>query len=128
MSQCVFYALVYFAALFQVYNRESPNQPIGHYIAILVVGAGFLWLELLQGIRNPVRYRKSRYNILDLVAYGLPMIASTDQIVVHQLNDVHGNTRVLSFSILVIFIHMVTTDLLFSMDVFFLAGAARNLS
>lgn len=107
MSQCVYYALVYFAALFQVYDRGNPNPSIGHFIAILIVGAGFLWLEFLQAMRSWHRYKKSSYNFLDLLAYGLPMIASIDQIIVHQMQDVNGNTQILSFSVLVIFLHMV---------------------
>ncbi|GJJ71231.1 hypothetical protein EMPS_03581 [Entomortierella parvispora] len=107
MSQCVFYFFVYFAALFQVYDRGNPNPTIWHFIVILILGAGFLWLELLQAIRNWHRYRKSSYNMLDLVAYGLPMIASIDQIVIHQMDMVHGNTRILSFSVIIVFLHML---------------------
>lgn len=108
MSQCIFYFLVFFAAVFQVYDRNNPNPTIGHFIAILVLGAIFLWLELLQAIRSWHRYKRSSYNMLDLVAYGLPMIASIDQIVIHQMDVYAGNTRILSFSVLVVFLHMVS--------------------
>ncbi|KAG0046048.1 hypothetical protein BGZ83_008748 [Gryganskiella cystojenkinii] len=107
MSQCVFYALIYFAALFQVYDRANPNPPIAQYIAILVLGSIFLWLEMLQAIQNWHRYKRSRYNFLDLIAYGLPIISSIDQIIINRTGDPQGNTRILSFTVLVIFVHML---------------------
>ncbi|KAG0044357.1 hypothetical protein BGZ83_010417, partial [Gryganskiella cystojenkinii] len=107
MSQCVFYALVYFAALFQVYDRANPNPPIAQYIAIIVLGSIFLWLEMLQAIRNWHRYKRSSYNFLDLIAYGLPIIASIDQIIINRIGESQGNTRILSFTVLIIFVHML---------------------
>ncbi|KAG0303949.1 hypothetical protein BGZ98_006095 [Dissophora globulifera] len=46
------------------------------------------------------------YNFLDAVAYGLPMAASIDQIVVILQGNVQGNSRSLSFSVLAVFLHM----------------------
>ncbi|KAF9193485.1 hypothetical protein BGZ50_007415 [Haplosporangium sp. Z 11] len=104
--QCCFYALVTIAALMQVYYEER-SQMVGLFIAIIVIGAVFLWLELLQAIRNWSRYSGTMYNFLDMVAYTIPITASIDQLVLIYQNDAQGNTRLLSFSVLAIFLHML---------------------
>ncbi|KAG0242247.1 hypothetical protein BG011_003365, partial [Mortierella polycephala] len=42
-----------------------------------------------------------------MVAYTIPIVASVDQLVVIYQNDAYGNTRLLSFSVLAIFLHML---------------------
>ncbi|KAF9962624.1 hypothetical protein BGZ72_000044 [Mortierella alpina] len=103
--QCVFYFLVTIAALMQVYYK-GPDQIhlVGVFVAIIVFGVVFLWLELLQATKNWARYA-SIYNILDMIAYTVPVAASIDQLVILYKGDATGNTRILSFSVLAVFIH-----------------------
>ncbi|KAF9438698.1 hypothetical protein BGZ76_005643 [Entomortierella beljakovae] len=105
--QCCFYVLVTIAALLQVYHKEHVSELVGLFIAIIVLAAVFVWLELLQAIRNLHRYTKSGYNVLDMFAFVLPLVASIDQLAVIYTKDTAGNTRLVSFSVLVVFIHML---------------------
>lgn len=57
-----------------------------------------------EHIRPVVR---SSYNLLDLVAFVVPLAASIRQLVIIYKDDPHGSSRVLSFSVLIVFIHMV---------------------
>ncbi|KAF9979626.1 hypothetical protein BGZ75_009413 [Mortierella antarctica] len=103
--QCIFYFLVTVAALLQVYYKGPDKIHLaGVFIAIIVFGFTFLWLELLQATKNWNRYA-SIYNILDMIAYTVPVAASIDQLVILLKGDVTGNTRILSFSVLAVFIH-----------------------
>ncbi|KAF9272478.1 hypothetical protein BGZ68_002376, partial [Mortierella alpina] len=103
--QCIFYFLVTVAALMQVYYKGTEKIHLaGVFVAIIVFGVTFLWLELLQATKNWNRYA-SIYNILDMVAYTVPVAASIDQLVILIKGDVTGNTRILSFSVLAVFIH-----------------------
>ncbi|KAG0325762.1 hypothetical protein BGZ99_000207 [Dissophora globulifera] len=104
--QCCFYALVAIASILQVYYPE-PSKLVGLFIAIIVMSAGFVWLELLQAIRSVARYANSGYNVLDMVAFLLPMAASIDQVIVIYQKDSHGNNRLLSYSVLAVFLHML---------------------
>ncbi|KAF9355526.1 hypothetical protein BGX34_010425, partial [Mortierella sp. NVP85] len=54
-----------------------------------------------------VAYKCSGYNVLDLLAFSLPLAASAHQLVVIQQEDVQGNTLALSFSVLAVFLHML---------------------
>ncbi|KAI8599249.1 hypothetical protein EDD21DRAFT_165045 [Dissophora ornata] len=105
-SQCCFYALVIIASIMQVYYPQ-PSRLLGLFVAIIVMAAIFIWLELLQAVRSFGRYTNSGYNFLDILAFSLPMAASIDQIVVISQGDTHGNTRLLSFSVLAVFLHML---------------------
>ncbi|KAF9574330.1 hypothetical protein EC968_006837 [Mortierella alpina] len=106
--QCVFYTLVFVAALLQVYHENVKRVQLGGvFVAIIVVGAVFLWLELLQALKNFKRYRRDLYNLLDIVAYSLPMVASVIMLVILCDNDIAANTRILSYSVLAVFMHML---------------------
>ncbi|KAF9351278.1 hypothetical protein BGX26_010668 [Mortierella sp. AD094] len=105
--QCLFYALVVIAALMQVYAKDYPNQLVGVFIAIIVMAVVFLWLEILQAVRSMHRYTQSGYNSLDIFAFTLPLIASVDQLAVIYRKDPAGNTRLLSYSVLIVFLHML---------------------
>ncbi|KAF9953733.1 hypothetical protein BGZ72_005196 [Mortierella alpina] len=66
--QCIFYILVVLATLLQVYHENvSRSQLVGVFITITVVGAVFLWLELLQAIKGFKRYRQ--YVLFELRIY-----------------------------------------------------------
>ncbi|CAO3570466.1 unnamed protein product [Mortierella alpina] len=106
--QCAFYALVFVAALLQVYDENVGRRLLGGvFVAIIVVGAVFLWLELLQAIKNFKRYRRNPYNLLDIVAYSLPMIASFIMLMVLYDIDVKAKSHILSYSVLAVFMHML---------------------
>lgn len=93
---------------------KNPEELKGAFIAIIVVAAVFLWLELLQCLQNPRGYLSSPYNYVDLVVYSLPLVASAVQIAEIVQNsgniDATGNTRAFSFTILVIYLHLVRFD------------------
>ncbi|KAG0300818.1 hypothetical protein BGZ98_008846 [Dissophora globulifera] len=102
--QCVFYALVLVAVFIQVYSDQRRSL-FGVFIAITGLAGIFLWLELLQVIHNPRRYFSSPYNIIDIVVFTLPLAGSIIQIMNIINQDQNGNTNVLSFSVLFIFLH-----------------------
>ncbi|KAG9320090.1 hypothetical protein KVV02_003902 [Mortierella alpina] len=107
--QCVFYVLVFVAALLQVYHENVRRTQLkGVFVAIIAMGAVFLWLELLQAIKDFKRYRRDAYNCLDIVAYSLPIVASFIMLMILCENKEEANTRILSYSVLAVFIHMVT--------------------
>ncbi|KAF9574331.1 hypothetical protein EC968_006838 [Mortierella alpina] len=106
--QCVFYGLVIAAALLQVYHeRVGRPQLVGVFIAIIVMGAAYLWLELLQAIRNFKRYSRTMYNLVDIIAYSLPICASIYMLVTLYSNNSAAHARSLSFSVVTIFYHMI---------------------
>lgn len=51
--------------------------------------------------------RRSFYNALDLAAFLIPMAASINQLINISQNNLNGATRDLSFSIIIIFLHLV---------------------
>ncbi|KAG0201846.1 hypothetical protein BGX28_005446 [Mortierella sp. GBA30] len=105
--QFIFYILVTTAALMQVYHHGLAQRDlVGIFISIIVFGAVFLWFELLQAVKNWSRYTNI-YNFLDMVAYTVPVAASIDQLMILYRNDTTGNARILSFSVLAIFVHML---------------------
>ncbi|KAF9275747.1 hypothetical protein BGZ68_010534 [Mortierella alpina] len=106
--QCVFYVLVFVAALLQVYHENVGRAQLGAvFVAIIVVGAVFLWLELWQATKNFKRYRRDPYNYLDIVAYSLPMAASFIMLMILCDTERQANTRILSYSVLAVFMHML---------------------
>ncbi|KAF9574312.1 hypothetical protein EC968_006819 [Mortierella alpina] len=106
--QCVFYILVSVAALLQVYHENVERKQLGGvFISIIILGTVFLWLEFLQAIRNFKRYRRNRYNLLDIFAYALPVGASCSMLVILCNSNTVANTRVLSYSVLAVFLHML---------------------
>ncbi|KAF9083060.1 hypothetical protein BGX23_011818 [Mortierella sp. AD031] len=104
--QCIFYALVVIAALMQVYYSQQ-SQMVGLFIAIIVMGAVFLWLELLQAVHSFTRYSGSISNYLDMFAFALPLIGSAFQLNSISSGDKEGHTRIMSASVLAVFMHML---------------------
>ncbi|KAF9959765.1 hypothetical protein BGZ65_000070 [Modicella reniformis] len=104
--QCLYYALVVIAAIMQIYYPK-PSKLVGLFIAIIALSVVFLWLELLQAYRSLSRYTRLSYNFLDMGAFCLPMVAGIQQLVVIYRGDSSGNIRLVSFSVLVVFIHML---------------------
>ncbi|KAG0038855.1 hypothetical protein BGZ82_010652 [Podila clonocystis] len=106
ISQCIFYLLVLTVSFFQVYYSK-PSELYGTYFPIVVLSAIFLWLEFQQGLRNPVRYITSPYNILDVIVYALPLAGGTAGIVQGAMHMDNRATRIWSFAILFIYIHIL---------------------
>ncbi|KAF9925247.1 hypothetical protein BGZ67_008797 [Mortierella alpina] len=105
--QCVFYLLVFVATLLQVYHENvGRTQLKGVFVAIIVMGALFLWLEILQALKDFKRYIQHLYNYLDIVAFSLPMAASSKMLIILRNNEVGANSHILSYSVLAVFIHM----------------------
>jgi len=103
------------------------------FVAITVMGAVFLWLELLQATQNWRQYYgydvspchsitfeslkpiyslkmfffRSPYNIIDLFVYALPLAGSVCQIYNIITEDQRGDMATLSFSVLFVFLHFV---------------------
>ncbi|KAF9096760.1 hypothetical protein BGX27_001091 [Mortierella sp. AM989] len=106
VCQFCFYSLVAITALLQVYRNE-PSKLAGLFITIIVIAVIFLWLELLQFLQSVSRYTKSRYNFLDIFAFSLPMAASANQLMIIHQENTQGNTHLMSFSVLAVFLHML---------------------
>ncbi|KAF9360155.1 hypothetical protein BGX26_010401 [Mortierella sp. AD094] len=104
--QCLYYILITTVAIMQVYFPDFRLLRDA-FIAIIVLSAMFLWLELSRAVRCWTRYKSPSYNITGLLAYLLPMVASIDQLVVILTTNLNGNARLLSFSVLAVFVNML---------------------
>ncbi|KAF9983855.1 hypothetical protein BGZ75_004590, partial [Mortierella antarctica] len=105
---CVFYGLVIAAALLQIYHENVRRSQLqGVAVAIIAVGSAFLWLELVQAFKNFRRYRRDSYNLFDIVAYTLPMAAAFTMLKALRDDSTNANTRILSWSVLIVLLHMV---------------------
>ncbi|KAF9132136.1 hypothetical protein BGW39_000712 [Mortierella sp. 14UC] len=101
--QSIFYALVVIAALMQVYYPD-PSKLAELFIVIIIMASVFLWLELLQAVH---KWSRSTYNFLDMVAFALPLVGSAIQLKSISANNAQGYTRVISMSVLAVFLHML---------------------
>ncbi|KAF9394222.1 hypothetical protein CPC16_012011, partial [Podila verticillata] len=117
-----YYSLIVFAASMQIYSDE-PDSLFYVFIFITVISFWFVilegvsWLELRKA-RNCATYKaidpkrlsylRSFYNILDLLAFLIPMGASINQLINISQMDSRGSTLNLSFSIIIIFLHMLS--------------------
>ncbi|KAF9290060.1 hypothetical protein BGZ68_008018 [Mortierella alpina] len=104
LVKCCFYILVLFTAIMQVYFPELAVP--GLFIAIIALAALFLVAEIWELLREQRGYFRSGYNALDVLAYGLPLAASVDHLVAVHRGETNGNTRILSFTVLAVFLHM----------------------
>ncbi|KAF9200554.1 hypothetical protein BGZ49_009197 [Haplosporangium sp. Z 27] len=104
--QCLYYILVTIVAVLQVYFPDFRVLR-GAFIAIIVLSVMFLWLEISRAVRCWTRYKSTSYNFAGMLAYFLPMVASIDQLVVIMTTDLNGNARLLSFSVLAVFVNML---------------------
>ncbi|KAF9920340.1 hypothetical protein FBU30_009850 [Linnemannia zychae] len=125
LGQIVYYILVLVAVFIQIYGDthvvtvgESPEKvsndlvidlgPEGLFIAIIPVAFLFLWLEFNQLLKDPKGYIRSIYNMVDLLVFCLPLAGAIDQILaIHGMNSPGGNPGLLSFSVLIIFLHFL---------------------
>ncbi|KAG9322436.1 hypothetical protein KVV02_004790 [Mortierella alpina] len=106
--QCCYYILVLAAATLQIYSSEKVVL-VGVFVAIITSAVVFIWLEVVQACHDWRKYHRSKYNALDVLAFTLPLGASIDQILDLTRTEPSGNVRPLSFSVLVVFLHMYLT-------------------
>ncbi|KAG0325569.1 hypothetical protein BGZ99_000452 [Dissophora globulifera] len=106
--QCLYYILVLTVTLLQVYS-DRPENLKSAFIAIIAYSSVFLWLEFIQLMKGWRTYLTSMYNYVDVTVFTLPMAASITQLL--QIADPgvssSQTTYVFSFSILVIYLHLL---------------------
>ncbi|KAG0316062.1 hypothetical protein BGZ97_007482 [Linnemannia gamsii] len=81
LCQCCFFLLVLVTVLMQAYNNELQSSE-ALYIAIISGSAVFLYLEFIQCFRGWALYFNSMYNIVDLLAFGFPLAAAINQLLI----------------------------------------------
>ncbi|KAG0359857.1 hypothetical protein BG005_011987 [Podila minutissima] len=91
LCQCCFYLLVLVTVLLQAYNKALQSSE-ALYIAIISCSAIFLYLEFLQCFRNWARYFRSMYNVVDLLAFGFPLAAAINRLLI--LRDITSSDEV----------------------------------
>ncbi|KAF8945903.1 hypothetical protein BGZ47_001791 [Haplosporangium gracile] len=108
LAQCCFYGLVLVAVLLQIYGFKDNGAYEGIFIAIIVSSAGFVWLEILQLLKDRRGYMRSIYNTVDLLAFLFPLAGSINQLCIIWGATTAGlNPPLLSFSVLFIFLHFL---------------------
>ncbi|KAK3848234.1 MAG: hypothetical protein J3R72DRAFT_430168 [Linnemannia gamsii] len=117
LGQLCYYVLVLTAVFLQIYGENrvtdegvliSDPSPEGLYIAIIVIAFTFLWLELGQFVKQKRDYIRSVYNLVDFGVFLLPLIGAINQIlIIHGAISVGKNPAVLSFSVLLVFLHFL---------------------
>ncbi|KAF9127200.1 hypothetical protein BGW39_006044 [Mortierella sp. 14UC] len=81
LCQCCFFLLVFVTVLMQTYNNALQSSE-ALYIAIISCSAVFLYLEFIQCFRGWTRYFNSMYNLVDLLAFGFPLAAAINQLLI----------------------------------------------
>ncbi|CAO3568804.1 unnamed protein product [Mortierella alpina] len=104
--QCCYYILIIIAAVLQIYPSEKTIL-VGIFIAIITLATVFIWLEVVQACHDWRKYHRSKYNALDVLAFTLPLGASIDQLLDLTRTEPTENVRPLSFSVLIVFLHML---------------------
>ncbi|KAG0368305.1 hypothetical protein BGX24_002876, partial [Mortierella sp. AD032] len=108
LAQVCFYGLVLMAVLMQTYGFNDSAVYEGIFIAIVITSTAFLWLEILQLLKDRQGYMQSIYNTVDLLAFLFPLAGSIYELcVIWGANDVGLNPPLLSFSVLFIFLHFL---------------------
>ncbi|KAF9114954.1 hypothetical protein BGX27_009384 [Mortierella sp. AM989] len=110
MGQLVYYALVLAVTFIQVYPHMMVVHLRSPLIAIIAIGGLFLYLELQQFLADHRKYMRSPYNVIDVLVFLLPAVGSI-QLLINMTQDentlTHGNSRILSFSVLMIYTHLL---------------------
>ncbi|KAF9902913.1 biogenesis of lysosome- organelles complex 1 subunit 2 [Linnemannia zychae] len=104
--QFMYYALVVTAALVQVYSPH-PSRLYRVFIVIIAMGTIFVVLQIFQMVQNWKCYLEPYYNIVGKIIYTLPAVASGIQIYYIREQDLFTSNRLLSFSVLIVFFHML---------------------
>ncbi|KAG0196901.1 hypothetical protein BGX33_001172, partial [Mortierella sp. NVP41] len=112
LCQCCFFLLVLVTVLMQAYNNALQSSE-AIYIAIISCSAVFLYLEFIQCFRGWARYFKSMYNLVDLLAFGFPLAAAINQLLILReitLSDevtMQLNAGLFGFSVPLISLHFL---------------------
>lgn len=110
--QCTYYLLVLMTAFLQIFDYDA-HKLRGIYIAIMSLSSMFIWLELQQLLRHPMRYVMSPYNYVDWLAYLVPMVAcgfqiwELDETGAGPVND-SASVTWFGFAILAVYLHIVS--------------------
>ncbi|KAI1321080.1 hypothetical protein EDD11_008661 [Mortierella claussenii] len=110
LGQLLYYALVLTVTLIQVYPHMSLVDLRIPLIAIIALGGMFLYLELQQLLADYWKYLRTPYNVIDVMVFLLPVLGSIQLLITipedRNESDL-GNSRLLSFSILLIYTHLL---------------------
>ncbi|KAK3839302.1 MAG: hypothetical protein JOS17DRAFT_179074 [Linnemannia elongata] len=119
LGQVCYYILVLTAIFLQIYGEQEQDTSNegktksdlgldGLFIAIIGVAFIFLWLELVQLLKDKRGYIRSIYNLVDLFVFLLPLAGAVNQFLIIRGVIVKGlNPGLLSFSVLFIFLHFL---------------------
>ncbi|KAI8350212.1 hypothetical protein B0O80DRAFT_458336 [Mortierella sp. GBAus27b] len=107
--QFIFYSLVLVAVFMEVYDVVHVYLLKGVYIGIIVMACMFLHMELRQFVNSPRRYLRSPYNMVDIAVFALPFAGCVLRLVnmASDVDDGENNASTLSFSVLLIFLHIL---------------------
>ncbi|KAF9333443.1 hypothetical protein BGZ91_011251 [Linnemannia elongata] len=100
--ECLFYSLVLGVVCTQVYGRISRVSLFSAYFVIITMASVFLMFKVFSLCRTP---RCSPYDAIDAAVFALPLAGSIVQILnIVNMNE-KGDISLLSYSVLVIFLH-----------------------
>ncbi|KAF9911917.1 hypothetical protein EC991_001823 [Linnemannia zychae] len=128
LGQLCYYVLVLTAVFLQIYGKNhrfievvneagekseevellsDPHQE-GLFIAIIVTSFTFLWLELVQFMKDKRGYVQSVYNLVDFWVFLLPLVgAINEMLIINGAIEAGLNPGILSFSVLLVFLHFL---------------------
>ncbi|KAG0272601.1 hypothetical protein BGZ95_011621 [Linnemannia exigua] len=119
LGQLCFYIMVLTAVFLQIYgeNRVEKEEKITLisepgpevlFIAIIPVAFLFLWLELVQLMKDKRGYINSIYNWVDFFVFLIPLVGAVNQLlIIHGVVTSNLNPGLLSYSVLLIFLHFL---------------------
>ncbi|KAF9115687.1 hypothetical protein BGX27_006931 [Mortierella sp. AM989] len=105
--QCGYYILILIVIYNQI-NGEEFKPMENTCMAIIVFSLIFLWMEVVQLIRDGTRYFRALYNFVDIGMFGLPLAACINHLLMAKGSvSEEYNTGLFSFSVILIFLHML---------------------
>ncbi|KAF9364458.1 hypothetical protein BGX34_001438 [Mortierella sp. NVP85] len=108
--QLSYYLLIATVVLLQVYPIMRIAYLKTFLYTIVAMSLFLLHLEFRQFLSDHWSYITSPYNIMDLITAGLPLVGSVQLLVnmaMYENTDALGNTRLLSYSIMAVYGHIV---------------------
>ncbi|KAK3823116.1 MAG: hypothetical protein J3Q66DRAFT_385581 [Benniella sp.] len=110
LFQLSYYLLIAIVVLVQVYPIMRIAYLKTFLYMIIAMSLFFLHLEFKQFLSDHWSYITSPYNIVDLIVAGLPLVGSIQLLVnmaMYENTDALGNTRLLSYSIMAVYGHII---------------------
>ncbi|KAF9910951.1 hypothetical protein EC991_005125 [Linnemannia zychae] len=104
VAQCIYYVLVLVGVFLQINAYDNVRVMNGVFIAIIAMASMFLWLEFFQLLEDTTYYLRSVYNLVDLLAFVTPLVASSLQLA---WSDPVAQNSLMSFSVLFLFLHFL---------------------